>query len=62
MDNLIEKDLAEVLKMTSLFNFELCNYSFPHIIYFWLRCVFVATHWLSLVVVGGGYSSLQSMG
>ena len=38
------------------------KYSFSHIIYFWLLCVFVVTHWLSLVAVGGGCSSLQAMG
>ena len=29
--------------------------------YFWLRCVFVAVHGLSLVAVSGGYSSLRCM-
>ena len=31
-------------------------------IYFWLRWVFVAARGLSLVVVSGGYSSLQCAG
>ena len=30
--------------------------------YFWLRCVFVAVHGLSLVAVSGGYSSLWCTG
>ena len=30
--------------------------------YFWLRWVFVAVRWLSLVVASGGYSSLRCMG
>ena len=31
-------------------------------IYFWLRWVFVAAHWLSLVAASGGYSSLRCTG
>ena len=31
-------------------------------IYLWLRWVFVAVHWLSLVAVSGGYSSLWCAG
>ena len=31
-------------------------------IYFWLRCVFVAAHGLSLVAVDGGFSSLWCAG
>ena len=31
-------------------------------IYFWLHCVFIAAHGLSLVVASRGYSSLQCAG
>ena len=31
-------------------------------IYFWLHCVFIAAHGLSLVVASRGYSSLQCVG
>ena len=31
-------------------------------IYFWLRWVFVAVRWLSLVAVSGGYSLLRCTG
>ena len=38
-------------------------YSFLKIyLFFWLRWVFVAAHGLSLVLVSGGYSSLQCAG
>ena len=37
-------------------------YLFILFIYFWLRWVFVAARGLSLVVVSGGYSSLQCAG
>ena len=43
----------------SFFFFNLFIYLF---IYFWLHWVFVAAHGLSLVVVSGGYSSLQCTG
>ena len=31
-------------------------------IYFWLRCVFIAAHGLSLVAASGGYSLLRCTG
>ena len=33
-----------------------------YFIYFWLRWVFVAVCWLSLVAASGGYSSLRCAG
>ena len=37
-------------------------YLFILFIYFWLRWVFVAARWLSLVAASGGYSSLRCAG
>ena len=37
-------------------------FKFYLFIYFWLRWVFVAACWLSLVAASGGYSSLQCAG
>ena len=42
-------------------NFFLFNFIYLFI-YFWLRWVFIAAHWLSLVVASGGYSLLWCLG
>ena len=51
-------ELKTVLKKNNLFLINL----FILLIYFWLHWVFVAARGLSLVVMSGGYSSLQCTG
>ena len=55
------KGLVGIILVWALFLFVFLNFIYL-CIYFWLRWVFAAARWLSLVVVSRGYSLLRFMG
>ena len=57
---MLNKDTTKKLVLPPLFSKILLN--FIYLLYFWLHWVFIALCELSLVVAGGGYSSLCCMG